>query len=314
MLAYYDTGETIFGDADIFINKCRTKETVLHAHSYIEIAFVSDGNGIHKIGNDDFLCKKGEIYFINHDIPHQFIANEDCELEIYNCIFKPMFFNYSFIDSKKFYNVTHSFLLKIIDGDVTFKTPKIALNQKDFKYIHVLYEDMLNEYNIKDEGYTEVFKADLIKLIILILRTIKKESIDNSNVYIKKNDLLEKAIHYIHCNYYKDITIEELSMMAFLSQSHFCRLFKEYSGMTVTEFTQRIRINEACRLLHNSNKKIADIAAEVGYNDIKYFISLFKKFIGMTPTDFKKQNYTTDFPAGFTSATPLFINQRNDEL
>jgi len=58
---------------------------------------------------------------------------------------------------------------------------------------------MLDEYNSKEEGYTEVFKADLIKLIILILRTIKKESIEDSKVFIK-NDLLEKAIDYIHCN------------------------------------------------------------------------------------------------------------------
>ena len=295
MLAYYDTGDKLFGEEDIFINKCKMKETVLHAHSYIEIVFVSDGNGIHKIGKEDYLCKKGEIYFINHDIPHQFIANDDCEFEIYNCIFKPMFFHNSFIDSKKFYNVTHDSLLKILDGDATLKTPKISLIDSNFIYIQTLYEDMLKEYSIKDEGYTEVFKADLIKLIILILRTLKKETIVNNNVYIK-NDLLEKAIDYIHCNYYKDITIEELSMMAFLSQSHFCRLFKEYSGMTVKEFTQKIRIKEACRLLDKSNKKIADIAAEVGYNDIKYFLSLFRKHVGMTPTEYKKQNLTTDIP------------------
>lgn len=292
MFGHYDTGETFFGDGDIYINKCKTKETALHAHSFVEIAFVSAGNGIHKIGNEDFICKKGDIYIINHDISHQFIANEDCEFEIYNCIFKPMFFNYSFIDSKKFYDVTHSYLLKIIDGDVTFKTPKITLVPKDFICIHALYEDMLKEYIMKEEGYTEVFKADLIKLIIIILRTIRKETINNNSC--NKNELLEKAINYIHDNYYNDITIEELSMMAFLSQSHFCRLFKEYSGMTVKEFTQRVRINEACRLLLKSNKKIADIAAEVGYNDIKYFISLFKKLTGMTPNEYKKQSSSND--------------------
>lgn len=290
MLAYYDKGEGLFVDADIFINKCFMKETVLHAHSYIEIAFVTAGNGIHKIGNEDYLCKKGEVYIINHDIPHQFIAESDNEFEIYNCIFKPQFFQYSLIDSKQFYSVTHTFLLKLLDGEASFKTPKIALEQKDFLRAQTLYDDMLYEFNTKEEGYTEVFRADLIKLIILILRTMKKDTAGN-NVY-KKNDLLEKVIHYIHDNFYKDITIEELSMMAFLSQSHFCRLFKEYSGMTVTEFTQRIRIKEACRLLYKTNKKIADIAAEVGYIDIKYFNSLFKKLTGLTPTDYKKQSDT----------------------
>ena len=288
MLSHYDTGESLFGDGDIYINKCKTNETALHAHSFVEIAFVSDGDDIHKIGDEEFLCKKGDIYIINHDILHQFIADKDCEFEIYNCIFKPMFFNYSFIDSKKFYDVTHSYLLKIIDGDVTFKTPKITLNLNDFICVHAIYEDMLYEYNRKEEGYSEVFKADLIKLIILILRTIRKDTINN-NYSLYKNELLEKTINYIHDNYYKDITIEELSMMAFLSQSHFCRLFKEYSGMTVKEFTQRIRINEACRLLRKTNKKIADIAAEVGYNDMKFFISLFKKLTSMAPNEYRNR-------------------------
>lgn len=288
MLAYYDTGESLFVGSDIFINKCKIKETSLHSHNFVEIAFVVNGEGIHKIGDMEFPCNKGEIYIINHDVQHQFIANETQEFEIYNCIFKPMFFNYSFIDNKKFYDVTHSFLIKMIDGDINFKIPKITLGNNDFNYINALYEDMLDEYTIKHEGYIEILKADLVKLIILILRMIRKEINDTDNVY-EKNELLEKVIDYIHFNYYNEITIEELSMMAFLSQSHFCRLFKEYSGITVKEFTQKVRINEACIILRKSNKKIADIAAEVGYNDIKYFISLFKKLMGMTPNEYRKK-------------------------
>lgn len=49
--------------------------------------------------------------------------------------------------------------------------------------------------------------------------------------------------------------------------------------MTVTEFTQRIRINEACRLMHKTNKKITDIAAEVGYNDINILPAYLKSLM-----------------------------------
>jgi AraC family L-rhamnose operon transcriptional activator RhaR len=83
--------------------------------------------------------------------------------------------------------------------------------------------------------------------------------------------------------------LEELSMLAFLSPSHFCRLFKEYTGLTVSEYTQRLRIEEACRLLKMSDKKVIDVAADVGYKDIKHFNQVFKKIIGKTPRDYRKQ-------------------------
>lgn len=284
MINYYDTGEKYFIDADIYMNKCKVSETATHSHSFVEIAFVAEGEGIHKIGTLEFPCSKGEIYIINHDVEHQFIARENSELLIYNCVFKPTFFNYSFIDSKRFYDVTYGFLIKTIENDVNLKSPKITPIEMN---IDALFEEMLAEYESKDEAFVEVLKADLIKLIIMILRTIRKENKDNKIIPVK-NELLEKVIDYIHSNYYKEVTIEELSMQAFLSQSHFCRLFKEYAGMTVKELTQRIRINEACNLLISTNKKIGDIAYEIGYNDVKHFNSLFKKITGKTPNEYKK--------------------------
>lgn len=290
MIAYYDTGDSFFTDTDIFINKCAVDESNLHSHSFIEIAFITKGSGIHRVGDMEFPCGQGEIYIINTDVPHQFMAHATCELEIYNCIFKPMFFNYALIDSKKFYDITHHFLIKLLDGDAHFESPRITLDPSTFKSIYSIYENMLQEYTSKEEGYTEILKAELIKLIILILRTIKKELAPPNSSSIK-NELLEKAITYIHSNYYDQISIEELSMMAFLSKSHFCRLFKDYSGMTVKEYTQKIRIQEACRLLLNSEQKISDISTEVGYSDLKHFISLFKKLMGQTPSEYRKNIY-----------------------
>jgi AraC family transcriptional regulator, L-rhamnose operon transcriptional activator RhaR len=287
MLKNYVNGDQLFDGEDIYLNCVKVKFTPLHAHNFVEIAFVAEGEGVHKIGNKEYPCNKGEIYIINHDIPHQFIANGTSELIIYNCVFKLSFFDLSLINNKLFYEVTYSFLLSLLSNHITLKTPKATLSEHVTSRVHLLYEDMLFEYTQKEEGYIEILKAELMRLLVLILRAMKNERLDNKD-FLERNQLLEKAIAYIHSNFYKDITIEALSMQAFLSQSHFCRLFKEYAGLTVKEFTQRTRINEACRLLSTTDKRIADIAFEVGYNDTKHFNCVFKKFTGVTPSNYRK--------------------------
>lgn len=287
MFDYYDNGNKLFVDADIYLNCCEIKVTPLHAHSFVEIAFIAKGEGIHKIGELTQPCKSGEIYIINHDVPHQFIAENQSELEIYNCVFKPSFFDFSMIDSKIFFDITYGFLIKIIGNEKMLKTPKITLLGDSFQKVFTLYQEMLYEYSMKDEGYLEILKGELIRLIVYILRAMKN-MIKESDTHSKKDHLIEKSIDYIHSNFSKDLTLEELSMQAFLSRSHFCRLFKEYTGITVKEFMRRIRINEACRLLSTTNKKIADIAYEVGYNDNKNFSFLFKKLVGKTPKEYRK--------------------------
>jgi len=288
ILANYMNGDQLFAGEDIFLNCCKIKSTNLHAHSFVEIAFVAEGVGIHRIGNKEYPCNKGEIYIINHDIPHQFIAQDLSEFVIYNCIFKLSFFFFFLMNEKLFYEVTYTFLLGLINNQTAIKTPKASLSEPIAQKVHVLYEEMLFEYTHKEEGYIEILKAELMKLFVLILRAMKTAISDNHEA-IERNQLLENSIDYIHKNYYKDITIEALAMKAFLSQSHFCRLFKEYAGITVKEFTQRTRINEVCRLLGDTDKKIADIAFEVGYSDLKHFHTIFKKFMGVTPNTYRKE-------------------------
>ena len=58
--------------------------------------------------------------------------------------------------------------------------------------------------------------------------------------------------------------------------------------MTFKEYQTNVRIDEACRLLTTSNKKIIEIAEIVGYKDLAFFVSIFKKKTGVTPTEFRK--------------------------
>jgi AraC family L-rhamnose operon transcriptional activator RhaR len=72
-------------------------------------------------------------------------------------------------------------------------------------------------------------------------------------------------------NYSQSLKLDDLSVKAFLSCKYFCKIFKDHTGMTVFEYVHKIRIEEACRLLKSTSKKVADISCEVDYSDLKFF-------------------------------------------
>jgi YesN/AraC family two-component response regulator len=70
---------------------------------------------------------------------------------------------------------------------------------------------------------------------------------------------------------------------------HVSTLFKKEVGVTFQEYVQSVRIKESCRLLINTDQKVADIATKVGYSNIKFFNEVFKRHMEMTPRDFRKK-------------------------
>ncbi|MBE7043722.1 MAG: helix-turn-helix transcriptional regulator [Ruminococcaceae bacterium] len=72
------------------------------------------------------------------------------------------------------------------------------------------------------------------------------------------------------------------------SLPYLSRHFKEETGMTFSEYVQKVRIEESCRLLANTKKSVIEISQLVGYSDVKFFNQLFKKYKNMTPRSFRK--------------------------
>ncbi len=75
-----------------------------------------------------------------------------------------------------------------------------------------------------------------------------------------------------------------------MSESRFSTVFAQESGKTFTEYLTTLRLSRARELLAGTDKRSAQIALEVGYNDAHYFSYLFKKNLGLTPGEYRAQN------------------------
>lgn len=111
---------------------------------------------------------------------------------------------------------------------------------------------------------------------------------DKVNPAFLENGIVDNAIRFIEENYSQNIDVNDISLSVHLSYSHLSRLFKQYTGETINYHLNKIRLSRAQKLLQCSDKNIAQIAREVGFNSEYYFCSIFKKFYKISPGSYRR--------------------------
>ncbi len=100
---------------------------------------------------------------------------------------------------------------------------------------------------------------------------------------------LEEAVAFLKANYRSDISREGLSRALDLSPDHMSRMFKKYTGMKISEYINHLRIEEAEKQLTEGDKKIIEIAFEVGFESLVTFNRAFQKKNSLTPSEYRQK-------------------------
>ena len=87
------------------------------------------------------------------------------------------------------------------------------------------------------------------------------------------------------------IGVHRMQELAFCSPAHLCRICKARTGMTPTQYVDKLRIQYACNLLKHMEYSIQDICMECGYNNLGYFYRRFVQETGMPPGQYKELHY-----------------------
>ena len=180
-------------------------------------------------------------------------------------------------------------------------------NLKGFMQYNYLYEINLkllliiskycNSFNI---DYKIVFNENNIPLgKVNSLNTIEemqevflnyfKILIDRNKERVKFSRHISDAIEYIKDNYHQKIMLEELADILHIHKVYLSRLFKDETGMTVTEYIVKQRMEKAKELIINTNMKFYEIGEKVSYNNSQQFFTAFKKYTNDTPKRFRSK-------------------------
>ena len=101
--------------------------------------------------------------------------------------------------------------------------------------------------------------------------------------------VMKSLTQYIDSHLREDLTLAALADYVHFNPSYLSRLFKQEMGVNLSEYILSRRIEQAKRLLRDSQKKVGDIAAEVGYRSLHSFSRLFRNVTGQSPQDYRVQ-------------------------
>lgn len=93
---------------------------------------------------------------------------------------------------------------------------------------------------------------------------------------------------YIQGHFAENLLLEDIVSAADLSYSYGSSMFKKETGITITQYLTQVRMEEAQRLIRETNLTINEVACKVGYTDTRYFSKLFIKTVGIKPVDYRK--------------------------
>ncbi|MFJ9829576.1 helix-turn-helix domain-containing protein [Streptomyces sp. NPDC101160] len=114
-----------------------------------------------------------------------------------------------------------------------------------------------------------------------------------------------RVINEMHANLGQELTIDDMARTAMFSKFHFTRVFRDVTGTSPGRYLSALRLQEAKRLLLETNFSVADISSQVGYSSVGTFSSRFKSCVGVSPSMFRElEGFTQEIGPGEHAAVP----------
>src|ERR1700693_168525 len=132
--------------------------------------------------------------------------------------------------------------------------------------------------------------ADRIGAIGVFCDTMSIESVPSQKTQANSEyaQRINRVIDYLRGNLDRQVKLEELAKVACFSEFHFHRIFGAISGETLNNFTNRLRLEKAARLLRYSDQNLTDIALECGFSSSATFSRAFRSGYDTSPSQFRK--------------------------
>lgn len=260
-------------------NYCFSGET----HEFWEFLYVDKGEVEILAGEKGYKLQKGDIVFHPPGEFHSVKANGVTAPNIMVVSFDCSNAHMNFFIENKILNLS-TFQIEILgkilcEGERTFSTN-----------LHSGYKELLKK-DITDEFASEqLIKLYIELLLIDIIRSgIKNENcsrIDNVVKEKMENDVVEQIIGYMTENVYNNFTFDFICEKFYIGKTHLKTLFKKKTNESVMAYFQKLKIEEAKKLIREKKYNFSQIAELLGFESIHYFSRCFKKLTNMTPSEY----------------------------
>lgn len=252
---------------------------LIHLHEYIEFYYVIKGGvKVFCDGRSEWV-RAGDLAFINWCQPHRSLCFAD---DTEYCIVQ---FNLSAITCGNSDVFQTKFVSRLINDMHLFK----SFFKKD-KVLIGYFEQLVYEYEHKRFAYQLSVQAAIYNILAYIIRSAdsQEQNADEGKINKTAADYSKRIIQYLYVRYQDEVSLDKISRYLGISTSYMCRVFKQYTGITIIDFLNQLRCKKAMSLIHEG-RTMTEAAEMSGYNDYTYFSHVFKKIYGAPPKDIAKK-------------------------
>ncbi|HMO62688.1 MAG TPA: AraC family transcriptional regulator [Ferruginibacter sp.] len=247
-----------------------------HQHSESELILFKEGYGTAFVGNYVGEFKKGDIFFIGPDLPHTFQKiHKDLFVSAVVVQFQESFWG------NRFLALPECRFFKDI-FEISLRGLRITGNTK-----HLLYEAITSLETLN--GFARIIRLSECLHTI----TERKEyellschELKEANSYCK--DRIDNVYQYTVEHYAEPISLEKVAGIAAMTVPAFCAYFKKATRKTYIEFLTDVRVENACKMLVDTDDCINEICYKSGFNTLTNFNRQFQKVKQSTPSQYRK--------------------------
>ena len=157
--------------------------------------------------------------------------------------------------------------------------------QHDFLMLQDL---MLSQYQL-DSPAGELSLLHLLPVYLIFLSQ-NAQPVLHEGKQINQTDLaLQSASQYIAVHYSEPLTLDQVSRISGFSPTYFSRKFKDFAGLSFTNYLTHIRLRESAVLLRSTSMRISEISQKCGFTGANYFGDVFHLAYGVSPREYRRQ-------------------------
>lgn len=272
-------GEWIFLDpaAPVRVHRVTTHGTAMHDHAFVELVFVLGGHSRHTVDGVTHRLEAGQFLVVAEHQAH--LYDETAALQVINLLIRS-----SFIAAhREFLAGVPGYAAVFAADGGPFQMPR-RLTAAEWRASLELVERLEQEGLGRTPGYVRQQEAWLLALIVQLCRFATQPQPAAAGARARLAPVLAWLEQHIEA----DLPLSELAPLAHLSERSLLRHFRTATGLTPHQYLLRLRLNQAARLLRESDASIADIAWRCGFRDSNHFSYQFHRLMGCRATAFRR--------------------------
>jgi AraC family transcriptional regulator, L-rhamnose operon transcriptional activator RhaR len=268
----------------------------LHTHSFVEIAFATDGEGVHHSLAGRQRLRRGDVVLLRPGVWHGY---DDCRrLELYNCCFSSELLRHELAWTRE--DPLLGYLMWTGPYSVQRRgTLSISLDEPALEDClqHLTALDRLRHLPV------ETYRGDIVGRLSLLLSQLGRTVARAHRLQPAgpAHPAAGQAMRLLESRLAYHWTLSELAEQLHLAPGYLIRLFKSATGLPPMAYLGRLRAETAAALLLHSDQPVTCIGRAVGWPDQNYFARRFKAHYGLSATAYRARFASN---AAFLQHTP----------